>query len=202
VDGALVHEDLLGAIVRGDEPKALLGVEPLHLRCCEAQGKKLAMLNAESWSEGGPRQSATGNPSTQKAGIRAARGAGVATPPETRTTTRARPTRSHTRRGHSRGMWKKPSPADIFGVKFQRPTGLVSGIAHRRRPTAPWTRTLPVTFAAILSCSRWACVTRWACGVAPGDAGQGNSVLGLSSNAELALGQVGEAVVKNTPPLI
>jgi hypothetical protein len=42
VDGTLVHEDLLGAIVRGDEPKALLGVEPLHLRCLRGQGEKFS----------------------------------------------------------------------------------------------------------------------------------------------------------------
>lgn len=32
VDGGLVHEDLVGAVVGSDEPEALLGVEPLHLR--------------------------------------------------------------------------------------------------------------------------------------------------------------------------
>ena len=32
VDRGLVHEDLLRAVVGGDEPETLLGVEPLHLR--------------------------------------------------------------------------------------------------------------------------------------------------------------------------
>ena len=32
VDGGLVHEDLVGAVVRGDETETLLRVEPLHLR--------------------------------------------------------------------------------------------------------------------------------------------------------------------------
>ena len=32
VDGGLVDENLVGAVVGGDEPEALLGVEPLHLR--------------------------------------------------------------------------------------------------------------------------------------------------------------------------
>ena len=31
VDRGLVHEDFLGAVIGGDEPEALLGVEPLHL---------------------------------------------------------------------------------------------------------------------------------------------------------------------------
>lgn len=32
VDGGLVHENLVGAVVGGDEAEALLGVEPLDLR--------------------------------------------------------------------------------------------------------------------------------------------------------------------------
>lgn len=32
VDGGLMDENLVGAVVGGDEPEALLGVEPLHLR--------------------------------------------------------------------------------------------------------------------------------------------------------------------------
>jgi hypothetical protein len=38
VDRGLVHEDLLRAVVGGDEPEPLLGVEPLHLRASPARG--------------------------------------------------------------------------------------------------------------------------------------------------------------------
>ena len=39
VDRGLVHEDLLRAVVGGDEPEPLLGVEPLHLRASPAEGR-------------------------------------------------------------------------------------------------------------------------------------------------------------------
>jgi hypothetical protein len=38
VDRGLVHENLFRAVVGGDEPETLLGVEPLHLRASPARG--------------------------------------------------------------------------------------------------------------------------------------------------------------------
>ena len=38
VDRGLVHENLFRAVVGGDEPETLLGVEPLHLRASPAEG--------------------------------------------------------------------------------------------------------------------------------------------------------------------
>ena len=57
VDGGLVHENLVGAVVGGDEAEALLGVEPLDLRVRRGGRGEVRRLRENSSSHAPARRS-------------------------------------------------------------------------------------------------------------------------------------------------
>ena len=79
VDGGLVHENLVGAVVGGDEAEALLGVEPLDLRARRGGRGEVRRLRENSSIHAPARRCGPHSPSSRRSphdGGRDARGVG------------------------------------------------------------------------------------------------------------------------------